>query len=77
MKPEPLIVQVRDADGFWCNAAEFTTADFRHAKLYAADWAAQHGVTTRLVRGASRDIVQTFAPPTAPSEPSEGPREYQ
>ena len=72
MKPknDVLLVQVRDREGFWCNAAEFTGSDtLRHAKLYAKDWTAQHSQTTRLVRGHNREVLQSFAPALDASEP--------
>lgn len=55
-----VIVQFKDADGFWCNAANFTSAELSHAKTYARHVSTEQQTPTRVVLGLKRQVVAEF-----------------
>lgn len=54
----PYLVQVRDANGFWCNVGEYPNWN---AACNAARWEArERGEQVRAVAGPKRDAVKYF-----------------
>lgn len=54
----PVLVQVRDRAGFWCNHHEAVTVKdaIRMARLMSSD-----GLKARVVKGPKREFVRVFA----------------
>lgn len=57
-----VLVQAKDAEGFWCNVYEPPAGRHAqsHAMAYAQAWANLHRQSTRVVKGEKRDVVREF-----------------
>lgn len=65
----PFLVQVKDAEGFWCNVSEHASPKF--ACKVAQVEANETGQIHRAVAGPKREILTTCRPVGAPLEPWE------
>lgn len=56
------LVQVRDKQGFWGNAAEYLASDLKLAKQQAQNLSIELHATVRVVLGPERKVVTLFTP---------------
>lgn len=55
----PILVQVKDAEGFWCNLP-FDPQMPQEAKDIARDWAEKEKAATRVTVGPKRTVIAEF-----------------